>query len=186
MKKFAFIMGIIMASITSTNAQASNFEVELDPLAYALGGVSGHIAYVFKNERIQIGYAQLTVPTAIQSNDGLTESFVAFPSIKWDYFFGRDDASRGFFAGPTIDYLFTKYQKDTEEVKASKLNLGIRGGYKINLFKRKKYLSGLYLTPWLGLSYNALTQNSDIELGDKIYSTKPLTVFPTFHLGWSF
>jgi hypothetical protein len=186
MKKFAFIFGIIIASLTSTNAQSNNFEIELDPLAYALGGVSGHIAYAFKNQRIQFGYAQLTVPEATQTNEGVTEFFVAFPTLKWDFFFGCEDASQGFFAGPTLDYLMMTYGNEVEEVKGSKLNLGIRGGYKFNLFKKNKVLSGLYLTPWLGFSYNTLAGNSDFELGDEIYSTNPLTVFPTLHLGWSF
>ena len=78
------------------------------------------------------------------------------------------------------------YEDDREQVKSNKLNLGIRGGYKFNLFKNNKLLNGLYLTPWMGLSYNALAENSEFELGDEIYSTNPLTVFPTFHLGWSF
>lgn len=184
MKKLKLIIGLLLLSIPSANAQSNNLEIELDPLAYILGGFSGHIAYAFKNQRIQFGVAGLALPESFQSNEGITERFVALPSLKWDYFFGKEDASHGFFAGPTIDYLFMTYKSVTDEVKGSNLNLGIRGGYKFDLFKKNKILSGLYLTPWLGLSYNVLS--NDIELDNKIYLTNRLTVFPTFHLGWAF
>lgn len=185
MKTFILVIVVLIAGSTSTIAQKNNhFEFELDPIAYAFGGISGHIAYTFKNQRIQLGYAQITVPKAYQNNKGITESFKAFPSIKWDIFFGKEDASHGFFAGPTINYLFTTYESDTDKTKGEGFNIGVRGGYKFNLFKNNKRLKGLYLTPWVGFSYK--TGSSVIELDDQKYSLKSFTVFPTFHLGWSF
>lgn len=185
MKAIILTIAVLIASSTCVNAQKTNhFEFEIDPLAYAFGGISGHAAYTFKNQRIQLGYAQVTVPESFQSNDGITESFKAFPSIKWDIFVGKEDASHGFFLGPTINYLFTTYKSDTDETKAEGINVGVRGGYKFNLFKNNKTLNGLYLTPWIGFSYN--TASKDIELDNQSYSLKTFTIFPTFHLGWSF
>ncbi|MEO9966808.1 MAG: hypothetical protein ABJF11_13505 [Reichenbachiella sp.] len=176
---------ILIGSITNVFAQENNhFELELDPLAYAFGGISGHIAYTFKNQRIQLGYAQITVPDAYQSNEKITESFKGFPLVKWDIFFGKDDVSHGFFAGPTMNYVFTKYETETDEAKAEGLNVGIRGGYRFDIFKKSNTLNGLYLTPWVGFSYDL--KSNDIELDNQVHSIKPWGIFPTFHLGWAF
>ena len=184
MKTLKMIIVLLIASITITNAQKNHFEIELDPLAYAFGGLSGHVAYTIKNHRIQVGYAQLTLPEFAQSHESITESFKAAPSLKWDYFFGREDASQGFFAGPTVDYLLWTYKNDTDEFKDNQLTLGIRGGYKFNLFKESKALNGLYLTPWIGFSSSV--GQGDIQLDNQEYSKRALGIFPTFHLGWSF
>ncbi len=185
MKRLTILLGILVALVTGVNAQKNNhFEFELDPLAYAFGGMSGHVAYSIKNQRIQLGYAQITVPEAYQSNKGITESFKGFPLIKWDIFFGKEDASHGFFAGPTINYVFTTFKSESDETKDEELNLGIRGGYRFDLFRNNKTLNGLYLTPWVGFSHNLLS--SDIELDGQSYASKSVTIFPTFHLGWSF
>lgn len=184
MKTLKIAIEILVASITIVNAQTNHFEVELDPLAYAFGGISGHVAYTFKNQRIQLGYAQITVPESFQSNEGITESFKGFPLVKWDIFFGKKDASHGFFAGPTINYVFTTYESDTDKTKAEGINIGVRGGYKFDLFKNNKTLNGLYLTPWIGFSHKATS--NDIKLDNQSYSLKSFTIFPTFHLGWAF
>ena len=177
----------IIISLTSNvlRAQKNNhIELELDPLAYALGGASGHIAYTWKNERIQLGYGQLTLPEDMQRNENVSESFRAI-SLKWDYFIGRKDASRGFFVGPTFDYLFLKYE-DTESNTAEdqQLNIGLRAGYKFDLFKKSKSLSGMYLTPWIGASW--MTNPGNIEVGGVSYERNSMNIFPTVHLGWSF
>jgi hypothetical protein len=183
MKTLIISIGILLASITMVNAQTHHLEIELDPLAYALGGASGHIAYTFKNERIQLGYGQLTLPENMQNHEGISESFKAI-SLKWDYFFGQEDPSQGFFAGPTFDYLFNTYESDTDEFKEDQLSIGLRAGYKFDLFKNNDTLSGLYLTPWVGASW--FTKPVDIDLDAQKYSRKSVTIFPTIHLGWSF
>jgi hypothetical protein len=183
MKILILAIVFLVASFTMTNAQTNNFELELDPLAYALGGASGHIAYTFKNERVQLGYGQLTLPEAIQNHEEITESFKAI-SLKWDYFFCKEGASHGFFAGPTFDYLFLTYESESDEFKEEQLSIGLRGGYKFDLFKNSNTLSGLYLTPWVGVNW--LTKSQDIELDNLSYSRKSVNFFPTIHLGWSF
>ncbi len=183
MKNLLIAIVILVASTSMVNAQTKNFEIELDPLAYALGGASGHAAYTFKNERIQLGYGQLTLPEGLQNHEGITESFKAI-SLKWDYFFGKEDPSHGFFAGLTFDYLFLTYESKTDEYKDDQLSIGLRGGYKFDFFKNRKSLSGLYLTPWVGV--NMMTKSGDIELDDLQYSRKSVNFFPTVHLGWSF
>ena len=87
MKTIILTVAIAIASISNGNAQHNHFELEVDPLAYSLGGASGHLGFTFKNERIFLGYGQLTLPEAMQSNENVSESFKAI-SFKWEYFFG--------------------------------------------------------------------------------------------------
>jgi hypothetical protein len=183
MKTLKITIGILLLSITMANAQTKRLEIELDPLAYAIGGASGHAAFTFKNERIQLGYGQLTMPENMQNHEGISESFKAI-SLKWDYFFGKENASHGFFAGPTFDYLFLTYESSSDVFKEDQLSLGIRAGYKFDLFKNNQTLSGLYLTPWIGTSW--FTKTGKVELNNQEYSRKSTTIFPTIHLGWSF
>lgn len=173
------------SALVNTNAQTEkHFELEIDPIAYAIKGASGHAAFTWNNKRIQLGYGQLSLPVAMRNHENVSESFKSI-SLKWDYFFGKHNANQGLFVGPTIDYLFLSYKDEfNAEYKESQFSLGVRGGYKFDLFKKSKALNGLYVTPWVGVS--AFTKSKDIELGDKMYSRKPISIFPTVHLGWSF
>lgn len=183
--KRLIISAIMAIASVSANAQTEkHFEIETDPIAFALSGGSGHAAFAWKNERVQLGYGQLKIPKAIQNHENLSESFKSV-SLKWDYFFGKHNANQGFFAGPTVDFMFLKYEDEfSETYKETQFNLGVRGGYKFDLFKKSKALNGLYVTPWVGVS--TLTKSKDIELSGKTYSRKAIMVFPTVHVGWSF
>jgi len=66
----------------------------------------------------------LEVPDAIASNEEVSERFTAFPSLKWDIFFGREDASHGSFAGPTLDYIKWEYETDTDKSEQNVINFG--------------------------------------------------------------
>ncbi len=184
MKTIILTVLVIIASLASLKAQSNHLELEIDPLAYSLGGASGHLGYTFKNERIFLGYGQLTLPEAMQSNENVSENFKAI-SFKWEYFFGRDNAEKGFFAGPSADYMFLTYEDQFGNVtKDEQLNLGVRTGYKFDLFKKSKTLSGLYVTPWISATW--LTKPGDVKVGDQDYERKSFNLFPTVHLGWSF
>lgn len=184
MKKLIVTTIIAIATLNANAQTEKHFEIEVDPIAYALRGASGHAAFTWKNERIQLGYGQLTMPKGMQNHENVSESFKAI-SLKWDYFFGKHNANQGLFVGPTFDYLFLTYEDELSQTyKENQLSLGIRGGYKFDLFKKSKALNGLYVTPWLGVS--AFTNSKDIELGGRTYTRKPLSFFPTVHLGWSF
>lgn len=78
MKTLITTVAILIASITTVSAQTErHIELELDPLAYSIGGASGHIAIAFKNERIQLGYGQLSMPESMRNHPNVSESFKA-------------------------------------------------------------------------------------------------------------
>ncbi|MFY0601708.1 MAG: hypothetical protein JXR03_18690 [Cyclobacteriaceae bacterium] len=185
MKKSTITIALILVGMISLSAQKKvTVEFELDPLAYTIGGASGHVALAWKNERMQLGYGQLTIPESVQNHKNVSEHFKAI-SFKWDYFPGREDTNQGFFFGPTVDYLFLKYENENKvSVNDQQIAVGIRGGYKFDLFKSNDTLKGLYLTPWIGFSY--LTDADDIQIQDESYDRKSTNIFPTIHLGWAF
>ena len=170
--------------ISAAQAQTTKtFEVETDHIAYALGGASGHIALAYKNKRMQFGLAQLQLPVSFQSNKDLVESFKSI-SLKYDYFFS-ESSQKGYFLGGTFDYLFLTYTDIEDNVfKKQTPNIGLRTGYKFSPFNKNSKLNNLYLTPWVGFSYQA--NSSDFELNDANYVMKAFNVFPTVHLGWAF
>lgn len=178
-------IAIIISTFISFFSLAQNpyhFEVELDPLAYALSGASGHAALAWNKQRVQVGLAQLPLPEALQNNEGVAESFRAI-SFKWDYFLSQSHTN-GMFVGPTADVLFLEYENTAGTFNDEQLSLGIRTGYKLDLFKGQKTLSALYLTPWVGFSW--MLNADDFSIDEVKYSRKSFTVFPTFHLGWRF
>ena len=181
------ILTALILTLFIIPSQAQNkhhIEIETDPLAWSLGGASGHLAYTWKNERVQLGYGALELPESFQDNEEVAESFQAI-SFKWEYYFGKTDPSHGFFAGPSLDYLFTEYEDEAgNTLKENNFSAGFRFGYRFDLFANHTTLNGLYLTPWAGLNY--LTKNKDYTLGDQRYSRQALKFFPTVHLGWSF
>ena len=184
LKKLIIAIALSIASLVAEEIKSNKIEIEIDPLAYALGGASGHVAYSWKNERIQVGFGMLDVPEDFQDNEEVTESFKAV-SLKWDYFFGRSDPSKGFFAGLVSDYLFLSYKEQRgDKIDRQRMSAGLRTGYKFDLFPETKSLKGLYVTPWVATSY--LFNNEKVELGGKTYSLKSIKIFPTIHIGWSF
>lgn len=183
MKTLTVITVLILACIAEVGAQSDQrFELEFDPLAYALGGASGHVAYAWKNERLQLGYGQLSIPKAARNHENVREKFKSI-SLKWDYFIHADEGRQGFFAGPTFDFMFLTYEDEFSNLyKDEQLNIGLRLGYRFDLFAEHTTLSGLYITPWVGFSW--FTSADDLTLGDRDYSRKTFNVFPTVHVGW--
>jgi len=172
------------SDIIDVNVQNNNtFQIETDPIAWAMGGGSIHGAYNFSRHRFQIGLAFLTLPEGLQENDGITENFKSV-SIKYDYFFNnRED--NGWFTGSTIDLLFWEYEDEyNQKIKTESVNLGIRAGYKYVPFDSNSSLGGLYMTPWIGVSF--MMNNDDLEFESGIYERSPIKVFPTIHIGWEF
>jgi hypothetical protein len=55
----------------------------------------------------------------------------------------------------------------------------VRGGYRLPLGG-----GGLYVAPWLGVSYNF--SGDDVTIGASRFERSALALFPTVHLGWRF
>lgn len=174
---------LLTLSLMSSSLAQSSLEIETDPIAWAVGGGSFHVALAQSQQRFQIGYAFLELPAGLAQFEGLTESFQTI-SLKWDYFPFAETQAKGWFFGPTLDLMRWKYENEQDALNQNALNMGLRTGFKFHPFPNKQFLDGLYLTPWAGLSYK--TGDRDIRVGDLSYSLNPIAPFITVHLGYQF
>lgn len=184
--KHATIATLLFITLaTAAMAQSTaRFELELDPLAYALGGASGHAALSLEKDRLQLGYGALEVPESFRSNPDVVEEFQAI-SLKWDHFFTGEGSTHGFFAGPTFDYLFLSYTDEAgEKSELSRPGVGLRTGYRFDLFSESETFGGLYVTPWVSASY--IFDHEEVTIAGENYEVGSVKVFPTLHVGWRF
>ncbi len=152
-------------------------ELEADPIAYALNGFSLHGAKVLGATRLSVGTFGIDVPRAFHGNEGWS-STMRGAGVKWDYLGASTD---GWFVGADAGYMRMSYALDLEgeAVKRNVIGVGLRSGYRLPLGR-----SGLYLSPWIGVSYNF--HGDDVLIGTERFDRGTVTVFPTAHVGWRF
>lgn len=168
------VAALIMAVPSSAAAQV---EVEVDPFAYALNGFSLHVAKVFGSVRVNVGTFGIDVPRWLHGNDGWNETMRG-AGVKFDYLGSRLD---GFFAGVDGGYMRNRYElaaHDDREVR-DVVGIGVRGGYRLPVGG-----SGLYVVPWVGLSY--YFNGDDVNISGEAFERGSVGIFPTVHLGWRF
>lgn len=173
-RKMVFLLLCLGLLASSAVAQT---EVEVDPFAYALNGYSLHVARVIGSTRLNVGVFGADLPRAFHGNDGWSVSMRG-AGVKWDYV-GRDPD--GLFVGLDGGYMRNRYTRDALGRAAERgvVGLGVRGGYRLPIGR-----SGLYLAPWVGVSYNF--GGDEVELEGERFDRKPVEVFPTVHIGWRF
>lgn len=66
-----------------------------------------------------------------------------------------------------------------ETAKRNNIAGGVRGGYRQPIGG-----SGLYVVPWVGVSYGFRTE--DVVVAGETFESGAWTVFPTVHIGWRF
>ena len=172
---FPIAVGLLTMAITPH--AHGQVEVEVDPIAYALNGYSGHIAYGFDPLRISLGGFGADQPEFFHGNEGW-EARSRGITMKVDYLLPK---LGGYFVGLDATYSWNDYTlKSTNETQSQNaLGLGVRTGYRFT-FKK----TGFYMVPWFSVSYPFNTEEVVIS-GEKFESSRVL-VFPTIHLGWQF
>jgi hypothetical protein len=147
--KIGLLTLVLVLSFAAPSRGAAQIEVEIDPIAYAFNGFSLHLAKVLGSARVNVGTFGIDVPGAFHGNDGWTETMRG-AGVKVDYLGSRSD---GFFVGVDGGYMRNRYALvgggDGDAEVRDIVGVGIRGGYRLPLGG-----SGLYVAPWVGLSYN--------------------------------
>lgn len=184
MKRLYFILFFLLLTVTvhskafSQSTDTSGFDVDIDPIAFALNGFSFHGGYTTGAYRFDLGVFGLDIPEWLHGNEDFDTSFKG-AGWKVDRFFkGYAD---GFFAGIDggIQRLNVTHKATDADKDRLQYMLGIRGGYRWNTG-----LGNLFITPWLGLGY--LLNAEDIEIDGDVFEASPFTPFPTIHVGWRF
>ena len=167
-------------SVQTSSAQPANsghLEVEIEPIAYALGGAGGHVGYQGSRWSYTLEVFGLTIPESLHGN----EEFEATPlgaEFHLERSFG--EGRGGWYAGPEIgvNRLEVTHATGAHRTRV-RYGVGVRGGY--------QWFPGwgdLYLSPVAGLVY---TLNSEpIRIQNETFETGPLTPYATVGLGWSF
>lgn len=158
-----------------TAAATIVLDVEVDPLAYALGGYSVHAGLARGRLRLDLGAFALDMPEFAHGNDGLSAAFHGV-GIKLDVF-ARTDQS-GPFIGVEASWARSTVEHDASGAIAvdSDLRLGVRGGYRFMLSQR------WYAVPWIGVS--RAQDAGDIAVGDTMFHSPRWFVFPALHVGY--
>ncbi|MBS1636143.1 MAG: hypothetical protein JST26_09520 [Bacteroidetes bacterium] len=185
MKKLFFL--IITVAAGSLAAQQDSltfkktFELEVDPIAYALKGYSVHGIYNHNHFRFDLGFYGIETPGELTGNKGFTVRNSGF-GLKANYMFRKVN---GFYGGVDLGYGKTIATETESNLKDTghNISVGTHIGYRFFLFPRQhNALHGLYLTPWAGISYNYA--HDAITLGN--YKESSLGYFATFHVGYRF
>lgn len=150
-------------------------DLELDPTAYALDGFSLHVGLGWNSLRVDLGVFGLHVPQFVHHQPEFDVAFDGY-GVKLQYFLFA--AQRGAFIG--VDAASSRSQvrlRGTQlAVRDNQFALGLNAGVRVDL------VSGLYVTPWLGVGYACGAE--DLSLADQIFFANPLIVFPAVHLGY--
>ncbi|MCC5906449.1 MAG: hypothetical protein JJU13_09595 [Balneolaceae bacterium] len=175
------ILFFSLSSASQTQAQSTHdrgFDIDIDPIVFALNGFSFHGGYIAGAYRFDLGVFGLDIPEWLHGNEDFDSSFIG-AGWKVDRFFkGYAD---GFFAGvdggvSRITVTHTAADVDKDRIQYM---LGLRGGYRWNTG-----LGNLFVTPWIGLGYTLNAK--DVEIEGDIFESSSLTPFPTVHIGWRF
>ncbi len=176
MKHFTYVVCLALITAASRSEAAPRADLEVDPLAYALGGTSVHVGMQFDRLRADLGAFSLDVPSEFHGNPGFGFS-MAGVGAKLDYFpFAK---ATGFFAGIEASFVRGTIIEEDSAIaeRATNITLGVRAGYRFPLGKR------FFASPWIGVGY---ATGKDREVGGQAWKHSHLTIFPTVHLGYRF
>ncbi|MCX5746583.1 MAG: hypothetical protein NT062_29245 [Proteobacteria bacterium] len=159
------------------HADGVHGDIELDPTAYALAGNSIHVGISASHLRIDLGNFAMALPQFIHGDDGFDVSFSGF-GAKLQYFPRLDQ--HGMFFGVDADVVKVRaeLQGSDRVARDVQVGVGVHLGYRIALPK------GFYVTPWIGVGYQASAD--DLTVGAATYAPSAITVFPAIHVGYRF
>jgi len=186
------LLMILASTFTVLGQEANNktrFSIELDPLAYASGGYSGHLRIQPKNSKhllLGIGVAAFNQPDFAvnldpENNDeGWKVRVDNTVGIFGEYHFS--EVNKKWFIGGQISFQQQKIENDnlTGSANFSNIMLMLQGGYTFRPFKFP-----LYIKPWMGIGYVSKV-SGEHTLEGQDYNVSPVTFLMTFHVGYTF
>lgn len=152
-------------------------DAEVDPTAYVFSGFSLHVGLGWKRWRLDVGNYGMKVPEFVHGNSDYDVTFDGY-GAKLQYFL--TDEQMGGFVG--VDWgLNNMYlaRKGTDLAnKQTQYGVGVDLGWRFGL------VGGLYLVPWVGVSYNFNPR--DVTLAESTYHSSHWSPFAAIHVGYRF
>lgn len=192
-KLFLMLVFLSLGISTSSLAQSDNQSdskrsfnelvyFEVDPFAYINKGYSLHLGYENWGWRFDLTKVKVDFPIAFEEAFYNTEAFDLVSNIvgfKIDYIGHRENWTRGAFVGLDVNrQKLGMTHRSTEMSKdLNTFNIGIRVGYKINIYK------GFYVTPWAALWKNVMAEES-FTVGEDTISSNEWDWITTLHIGY--
>jgi len=181
----ALILGISI-SVQGQNQERSHEQkiyVEADPFAYINKGYSIHLGYENWGWRFDLTKVKVDFPEAFTDAFYGTKAFGLATNIngfKIDYIGNRTNWTKGAFIGLDINHqkLNFTHLETNQSKDLGALNVGLRAGYKISLFK------GFYVTPWAAVWKN-LTPDKTFTVEQNSVTTNQWDWIATLHFGYA-
>jgi len=190
--KWLVLIILLAGFYFSSNAQDSQNNIsfteqvyiEADPLAYINKGYSVHLGYENWGWRFDLTKVKVDFPERFENAFYNTSAFdlVTFINgFKIDYIGNRTNWTKGAFIGLDINSqkLNFKHRETGIDKDLFALNIGLRAGYKFNIFR------GFYITTWGAIWKNVLTSRTFEVQSDQI-TTNGFDWITTLHLGYAF
>lgn len=175
-KAMMMVVAVMAFLLPAPRSAWAQWEVEADPIAFALSGYSAHLGYRIGDFRLDVGVFGLETPEAWHGNDGWSTRTNGV-GVKLDFV----GSGRGFFAGVEADAGRTRYTLDERSQSVSRTGFaaGARVGYRF-LFGDSKF----YIAPWVGVARNF--GDLGVTIADRTFDEDRVRIFPTVHVGWRF
>lgn len=169
---------ILVISILPNLVYSMTFDLEVDPIFYAIDGKSFHFGLSSKDHRVELGVFQLKgADSEIHENDNFDLNLEGF-NIKYDYLFGKYD---GFYIGWEINFAETQYTHTPSNKVFNRqvTTTAPRIGYRFTYFN--------FITLSTSLAYDILLdEGDDVSVGEDHYKNKNGDFVPTVHIGFYF
>ena len=177
-----FISCSLTYSLTAGEKNKSGrIELEVDPIAYILNGYSLHVIYVKNKIRTDLGVFGILQPEGFGGNKGFIVKTQG-TGLKVNYLLNK---TQTWFAGVGLGYSGNNIEvQETKESQTQKLlGVGIHVGYRwYPVRKSEKAYKNIYLAPWSSIDYNMVL--NDVNFENHQYKQKPISFFPTLHIGY--
>ncbi len=177
------------AQYEQNSNRTTRFSIEIDPATFVFQGYSAHLRYQPpKSDHILIGVGvySMDIPSELVDFNNNNKDKGWEVQLKQGYgLFGEyyfSEVNNKWFVGGQVG--LQEYEIEKESVKGeeqfSNILLMTYLGYAWHPFN-----FNLYLKPWAGIGYSTKVSGNN-EIGNEEYDISPITVFATFHVGYTF
>ena len=163
---------------SALSSASPRFDVELDPIDFALGGYRMHVGYIQSSFRYDLGVVSVTIPEIFHGNDRFDYGIFGIVA-RVDYLFGSYQKWFAGLEGTWMKNVYTHTPTNASETRHPFL-LAARTGY------RFVFRDHFTVTPWLGLGALLDKGNEYVVNERDKFKVSTLNVFPTVHVGWAF
>lgn len=178
-----FLVGTALYSFAQETKTESRYEIEIDPVAYALKGYSLHGIYVHNRIRTDLGVFGIVQPQEYSGNKGF-EVKTKGVGLKVNYLLNQKQT---WFSGIGLGYSNNNIRllKAIETQSEKIVSVGFHLGYRWFMFKNTgNTFKNLYLAPWFSIDYNRPLNRVYFE--NQNYKQRAVSFFPTLHIGYKF